>query len=182
MTLYYLLLRFWVLFGDGEAYIRILSILLGIATLPLVYLLGLRLFGRSAGLIAAFLLALNAFHVQYSLEARSYSLLVLLVTLVSFLFVKCIEQPASRHWFFYVLASVLAIYSHLFAVLLLPAHWASLVFLGRRKAPWAGMVASSLAIGSPGTLGAKGGLRANLLASHTRSDNHLRTFQSSFGE
>jgi mannosyltransferase len=83
MALYYALLRFWILLGDSEFTVRILSVIPAVVTVPLVYFMGKRLFDPRVGLIAALLLAMNAFHIQYSQEARSYSLLILLVTLSS---------------------------------------------------------------------------------------------------
>src|SRR5262249_33952265 len=62
MTLYYLLLRCWMTLGSSEGFIRALSVLFSVATVPLLYALGSRLFGRPAGLLAAWLLAINAYH------------------------------------------------------------------------------------------------------------------------
>src|ERR1700690_235500 len=44
MALFYLLLRFWLLFGSSEGYIRGFSALFSVATIPLLYALGSRLF------------------------------------------------------------------------------------------------------------------------------------------
>jgi hypothetical protein len=103
--------------------------------------------GRRVGLIAASLLAINAFHIKYSQEVRGYSLLVLLAALSMFLFVRGIEQPSRKTWIMYALVTTLTIYSHLFGVFLLPSHWMSLLFLPRQKVPWKGLVASSSAVG-----------------------------------
>jgi mannosyltransferase len=78
MALYYVLLRFWILLGDSEFTVRLLSVISAVATVPVVYFLGKSLFDARVGLIAALLLAMNAFHIQYSQEARSYSLLLTL--------------------------------------------------------------------------------------------------------
>lgn len=64
-------------FGQAEWVIRLPAALFGIALVPMIYLLGARVGGRTAGLLAALLIALSAFHVWYSLEARMYSLLAL---------------------------------------------------------------------------------------------------------
>jgi len=74
MVLYYALLRFWMSWGDSETFIRALSVLFAVATLPLVYMLGARLFNTRVGLIGALLLSINAFHIRYAQEARGYSL------------------------------------------------------------------------------------------------------------
>src|SRR2546425_3307417 len=75
MGLYYVLLHFWIrIFGESESAVRGLSVLFGVLAVPAIYLVGARLFGRAAGLVAALLLAVNAFFIQYAQEARSYSL------------------------------------------------------------------------------------------------------------
>jgi 4-amino-4-deoxy-L-arabinose transferase-like glycosyltransferase len=77
--LYYWLLGGWVrLAGTGEAAVRSLSALLGVALVALTYALGRLLAGRWAGLAAALLAAVNPFQVYYAQEARMYMLLAVL--------------------------------------------------------------------------------------------------------
>jgi mannosyltransferase len=147
MSIYYALLHVWTWLGDSESIVRALSVLTGVATLPAVYALGVRLFDKKVALIASTLFALNAFHIQWSQEARSYGLLVLLVTLSSLFFATAIERPSARAYSFYVLTSTLAMYAHVYAVLVLVAQWASLLFLKRRQVPWKGLFYSGVAIG-----------------------------------
>jgi mannosyltransferase len=131
MLLYHLLLRPWLWFGSSEAYIRSLSVLFTLATLPAVYVLGRRLFDSRSGLIAAFLLALNAYHVRYAQEARSYALYPLLCVLSSVYFLRCLEEPSHENRLRHVVASASAVYTHFFAGLLAIAQWLSLRFLDR---------------------------------------------------
>ena len=127
MTFYYILLRVWLVLGNSEWIVRSLSVLFGLATLPALYLLGSRLFGKQAGLISAALLAVHTFHIRYSQEARSYSLLTLLLVLSVYFFVRAAESPNQRkYWAAYLLVSVLACYSHVLAILVLTALWLSL--------------------------------------------------------
>jgi mannosyltransferase len=135
MTLYYLFLRVWLQFGSSEAYIRALSALFGIATIPAVFVLGRRMFGVRVGLIASLLLAVNAYAVRYSQEARSYSLYPLLCVLSSIYFLKFIERPTRRTRIAYVVTSVLSVYAHFFAGLLIVAQWISLYLLDRKCIP-----------------------------------------------
>lgn len=75
---YYWLLHIWLrLTGDSEFALRSLSALAGVLTVAFTAALGLRLFGRAAGLLAAGLVALNTFNIYYSQEARMYALLAL---------------------------------------------------------------------------------------------------------
>ena len=81
MVLYYLLLRGWIRLGSSEFVIRGLSVVAGVAAIPAIYVLGTRLFGPKAGRVAALLLSVHAFHVEYSQEARAYSLFMLLAVM-----------------------------------------------------------------------------------------------------
>jgi len=113
--LYFILLHFWMkLFGSGELAVRALSMIFGMASIPMVYVLGVRLFtplaqtpspdlasaqspspqgrgqgeGRVAGLFAAFLLAISTFQVYYATETRMYTLYLFLALLAVWLFVR----------------------------------------------------------------------------------------------
>jgi mannosyltransferase len=126
MALYYLLLRAWAQGGNSEAWLRSFSVLASAATVPLLWLLGRRLFGEAVGLASALLLALHAYHLQYAQEARSYSLVTLLVTASMYFFVRAVENQQRRDWNWYVATGSLAIYAHFFAVLVVVAQGISL--------------------------------------------------------
>ncbi len=136
MSLYYLLLKLWMHVGGSEVAIRTLSTIAAIATVWLVYRIGSEWFSRDAGLLAAALLACNAFHVRYAQEARSYALVALLVTAAMWSFVRFVEQPttSNRRWF--IAASVLALYAHFFALLIVIAQLLSLLLRSRNETPW----------------------------------------------
>jgi mannosyltransferase len=129
MSLYYLLLRFWLHLGNGEAFIRALSVILAVATVPAIYFLGRQVFDSRIGLIAAALLAVNAFHVRWSQEARGYSLMVLLCVLSTLFFVRALGEPSRPNRVAWILFSALAVYAHFFAGLLLCLQWLSLRLL-----------------------------------------------------
>jgi mannosyltransferase len=117
MSLYYLLLRGWIGFSDAAWWVRLLSALMGVAAVPVVYWIGKALFSPRVGLLAALLLAINPFAIRYAQEARSYSLLVLLISVSFLAFFSCLRQP-SRFWSVcYVLSTTLALYTHFFAAL-----------------------------------------------------------------
>ncbi len=149
--LYNLLLHFWIRMGQSEAVIRALSLVCGVAVIPVLYLLGKRLFHRSVGLLAALLIAINLFHIQYSQEARAYSLVVMLVSLSSLFFVRYLEERTASDWILYVLASALAVYAHIFAILVLASQATALLLMRRREVPWKGLIAAFAATGA-GTL------------------------------
>lgn len=126
MSLYYFLLRIWLHLGQDPFLIRSLSALIGAATIPALYWLASLLYGRRVGLIAAALLTFSAYHVRYAQEARSYTLFVLLATLSSGFLISFLEQPTNFHRRAYVLTSVLTVYAHFYALLLIAAQWLAL--------------------------------------------------------
>jgi mannosyltransferase len=125
MALYYVLLRSWLHFGFSPFFIRSLSVLASLATLPAIFWLACKLFDRRVGVIAVALLSCNAYSIRYAQEARSYSLFVLLATLSSGFFVYYLRKPTRRKGWGYVLMSAFAVYAHLYALLLVAAHWLS---------------------------------------------------------
>jgi hypothetical protein len=71
--LYYAGLHYWMaVTGQSEAVLRLPSAVASIANLGLLYLLGRRLFGREAALVALALLALSPLDLWYAQEARMY--------------------------------------------------------------------------------------------------------------
>ena len=115
--LYYVLGWLWVqVVGTGEFGLRSLSALAGIATVPVVYLLGVELRGRRAGILAAALAAVNPMLVWYSQEARGYSLLVLFGAAGALYFVRALDRGRRKDLLGWGVASALALATHYFAV------------------------------------------------------------------
>ena len=135
MSLYYLLLRVWLHLGSSQGFIRSLSVIFALATIPVLYYLGARLFDSRTGLFAAALLTVNAYHIRYSQEARSYSLMVLLCTLSCFYFLEYLQEPSPKNRIVYVVFSALAVYAHFYSLLLIVSHWLSLRFLTQEDIP-----------------------------------------------
>ncbi|MFZ3069250.1 MAG: glycosyltransferase family 39 protein [Microgenomates group bacterium] len=74
--LYYLFLKLWLpLAGNTEWLIRLPDILIGTASIYLVYLLSKSIFGNNSKLplLMAILLSLNPFHIYYTQELRMYN-------------------------------------------------------------------------------------------------------------
>jgi uncharacterized membrane protein len=144
MALYYVLLRPWLHFGLTEASVRLLSVIPGIVSIPLMYLLGARLFGRSIGVLAALLLALNTCAIVYSQEARGYSLLVLGVIASTYLLVRLIDQPSYALACGYAVVAGAMLYSHYFGTLVVFSHAVSLALLPRKSVPWRQLLSAAL--------------------------------------
>ena len=81
MPLYFVLTSWLVPFGLGEDVMRLPAALFGAASCVVLFLLGRTLGGWRSGMLAALLLALAPFQVQYGQEARSYTLVLTLILL-----------------------------------------------------------------------------------------------------
>lgn len=136
MALYYVLLRYWMLLGRSDGFLRGVSALFSIATVPVFYALGRRLFNRQTAILAAFLLAIHAYHIRYAQEARSYAMVVFLSVVASWLLVRNVQEPSSSHWGAYTAVCVLAVYTHFYAGLVVVAHLAAMACLPRKSIPW----------------------------------------------
>lgn len=78
--LFFLLVKMLcILFGHTVYVIRLLSAVAGVLSVYYIFLVAARLFSKNAGYIAALLLSVSFFHIEYSQEARAYSLLVFFI-------------------------------------------------------------------------------------------------------
>ena len=138
MAFYYLLLREWIRipfsFAATDAGLRLLSVILGVAAVLLAYKIMLATSGARAAWIASFLLAINAFHIQYSQEARGYALVVFLTLASCWLFLSLLRQPKASAGLQagYILVSVLMIYAHLFGMWIVLAQLAAVLVMRSR--------------------------------------------------
>ena len=148
MALYYLMLRLWLQIHLGEATVRLLSVLPGVASVPVMYLLGARLFGRSVGVVAALFFALSTCSVVYSQEARGYSWLLLGVIASTYMFVRLIKRPTYAMACGYALTAGVAFYFHFFGLLVPLAQAVSLLALPKERRPWKKLLAAGTMIGA----------------------------------
>ncbi len=114
--------------GHAEELVRAPSLLAGVATIPLVYLLGLRTVGRPAALTAAALTALSPFMIYYSAEARAYAVLMLLIVCSTLAALRALDGGSRGWWVAYGLSSCLAMYTHYTCVFLLGAQFLWIVW------------------------------------------------------
>jgi Dolichyl-phosphate-mannose-protein mannosyltransferase len=119
----------WLVAQVGEApeLVRVPSFVASVATVPLVYLLGLRTVGRGAGVVAAAWFALSPFQIFYGTESRGYALVAAFVVVSTLALLAALDEPRRlRWWALYALAATAAVYTHYIAALTLvpQAAWA----------------------------------------------------------
>ncbi len=100
-SFYYSLLKLWRAFGDDEATLRLLSVVLNVATIPLIAvtarLCGDRHAGRPASLVAAILFACSATQLHAAQEARPYALMTFAMALALACSVAVMTAGARAH-------------------------------------------------------------------------------------
>ena len=144
MTLYYALMYVWVRLVGTEASelrMRLPSVLFGAAGLLALYRVGARLDRPATGLLAAVLLAVNAYHVEMSQEARAYTLWALLTTLSWVALIDGLDGGGRRAWLRYVAWTTVAFYSHFFTLFVIMAQ-VIVVAIRWRLPEWRALVIS----------------------------------------
>lgn len=79
---YYVTLKFWMIWGNSDAWLRGISVLFGLGSIVLTYQLGRRLRGETEALVAALLLALSPLFIHQAQEVRMYTTRVIHLFLV----------------------------------------------------------------------------------------------------
>ena len=92
--------------------VRIPELIAGIATIPLIGMLGRRAFGPAAGIAAALLAAASPMLVFYSVEARSYSLTAALALGSTLFLLKAVDSGSRKAAVGYALTAAAALLSH----------------------------------------------------------------------
>ena len=144
--LYYYAVAGWTrLAGRSEWALRFPSAFFGTLTVPLMWVLALRLFGRGrsgrmAAPVAGLLAALSPLYVYYAQEARMYTLLTFLGLLAGYALLRATKDEgrrtkgdggtssfviglsSSKWWLLFVIASAALLYTHYFGAFLLLAY------------------------------------------------------------
>jgi mannosyltransferase len=144
---YFLLLHGWLKFGRSETFVRSLSVIFAVATIPLVYAIGRKLFHPIGGAAAAVLLAVNGYFISNAQEARQYSFALFLSTLATYLLIVGIDRRRPWIWVAYAFVGAISVYAHLFGAFVIVAHVVSLVARRWRDLPWKQMFGSFVGLG-----------------------------------
>ncbi len=115
---YFALIWIWGrIFGFSEMSLRMPSVIFGILTIFLVYLIGEK-YQKKVGIIAAIFLSISPLGVYYSQEARMYSFAAFAVTFSIYCLLNLRDKLKSI--FFYALACTLVLYSDYVAYFIIP--------------------------------------------------------------
>ncbi len=138
--LYSPLMRVWItLTGESVFAMRYFSLLWGVMSVALLYVLVKRLLDERSSAWSALLLALSPYMVYYAQEIKMYTWVPALVLLALYALDYACVRPGRGVWATVLIATSLAFYSHLLAALLIPVEilWFWL-HPRRRKDAWFG--------------------------------------------
>lgn len=124
--LYYLILKGWsLIFGTSIAALRSLSVVAAAGTIAAAYgFTTSAARSRAAGLLAALLLAVSAWQIQFAWEARMYTIGSLLAIFSAWALLKAIRAEPQRlaWWALYAVLTAAFAYIHYYALFSIAAH------------------------------------------------------------
>lgn len=146
MTLYYILLHEWLgllsVFNiqPTEFWLRLPSVIFVVMAVMVVYSGGVRFFGHMAGLTGALIFLLNGWTLYAAQQARSYGLQLLLICLAWNALLNALSATERRDrlymWICYSAAMALAVYAHLFSLLIFAAQLLFIALIFVIPGPW----------------------------------------------
>jgi len=107
-------------FGTTEWSLRLAPALIGLASLPVLYILARKLFDRQVALIAVALLAISPWHLYWSQNARFYTTLLLFYLVALIAFFWGMETNKRRFLLLSLVLLGLAMFERMFAAFLVP--------------------------------------------------------------
>ena len=117
--LYYVMLHFWMeLFGRGDFAVRALSGVTSVISLPVFWLAGRRLGGRTVAWVTFFLALSSPFAINYATATRMYSLMILVSLLGYLALSRAYENPSRRHLVEVGLVTAALLYTHYWGIYL----------------------------------------------------------------
>jgi len=125
--LYYALLHVWLnAMGKDANAARLFSVLVGTATIPLLFAFARALFSTRVALTTALVLALAPFAIYYSQEVRMYGLVTLLALASWYLFVRLLDATPGKPRtallaMLYIVTTTAALYTQYYAAFILVA-------------------------------------------------------------
>lgn len=131
--LYFIFLKvMFLLFGYTTFVARVFSAIVGVLGVFSIYLLGREMANKKVGILAAFLLAINYFHIYYSQEVRMYGLLLLFTVLSYYGLVLFLKKTTYKNALWYGIFTGLMIFTQFFGLFVLASQlFILLIFLLR---------------------------------------------------
>ena len=125
--LYFILLYGWMAFSTDGVWLRLFSVIFGLASVLLIYLLGRKLAGEKVGLTAALLLTLSPLFINHAQEVRMYTLIPCLSLAGTLALTHALEKPTPVAINSWAIARLLALFT---TPLTIPLFFPDLLLIG----------------------------------------------------
>lgn len=110
---YFVLVSLWSKFlGISEVALRSLSAIFGSLAVLAIYFVAKELANDKVGILSSLIFSISMVNIEYSQEARAYSLLVLISLSSAFFFIRMIRTGKIAHLIMFVVCSVIGLYTH----------------------------------------------------------------------
>lgn len=134
VPLYYVVFYFWRdTFGWGLGTARMLSVICGVASIPLAYWIARRIFDSRTGLFTAFCIAISPSQIWHAQSMRPYILCIMLV-LLSFYTLQRALAGRKAWWMLTFAINIVLLWTHAHMVFIVPVQ--ALYILGSRAGGW----------------------------------------------
>ena len=110
------------LFGESPWALRLPSALFGVATIPLLYAVGLAISDRREAAAAATILTVSYHHIWFSQNARGYTALLFCVLLATYVLIRWLDTGRRGFLVSYAVVTAVGSYAHLTMVLVSVSH------------------------------------------------------------
>jgi uncharacterized membrane protein len=129
LPVYYYTLSYWSqLFSISEVSLRMFSALFGVLSIIPVFFIAKELFGKKTALLSSFLFAISIPAIEFSQEARLYTLFLFLGLASTYFFIKSLKENKIYYWSAYIAATILGLYTYLIFGFLLIFHMLYIIF------------------------------------------------------
>lgn len=130
----YLLMHFWMKLGISEIWLRILSVIFGVATVWITYKLTKEMFNKYVAILSAILLSISQYHSYYSQEVRMYSEATFFAALsIYFLYLFLINNNKMIYSIGYILSTTALLYTHYDGFFLISAQFLYILFTQKKQ-------------------------------------------------
>lgn len=127
--LYYIALKIFSSFFDYNVFgIRLFSAIFGVLSVWAVYLVTKELFNRKAALWASIIVTVSPFAIQYSQEARMYSMLVFLILISAYFFLKGLRTEKRKYFVFWGVFMGFSMLTHYMGIIFSATYFIAYLF------------------------------------------------------
>ena len=121
--LYLFIMHAWTgIFGISETALRMPSAIFGVIAVYLTFKIGEKLMNRTGALLGALFLAVSYMGINFSQEARSYTMLLTAILLSCHSLLLFIENQDQKHFLYYAASVALMLYTHTFTIFIIMFH------------------------------------------------------------